>query len=449
MKKINKILGMSKTDFDQLILEKEIILRPAKLIPTTKPGDEMTLTSIFLSSIKLINEFKILLMKPINIRTNGKLYVYTEVDFNQVSNGERIDGLLIIVRSGIIQEAVLFEMKNKSDELNKNQLLTYLNIAKEVGINNFITVSNQFVVIPTQYPIDIKTPKGVNLYHFSWSYILTIAHILLFENKTNIEDIDQVEIMKEVVAYYEHKISGVYGFSQMKPGWKVVVEKIISGTHLNSNDQNVIETVESWLQEEKDLALILSRSLGLFVKSGETKFKSNYQARIDYEKKMLLKEKSLSSRLVIADAVSNLNVTAYLDKRSIEMSVNLKAPENKMNKGKIGWLKRQIEYSQKRNEAEFNKIKGDLRIGIFVKYYNAPIKIIIEKLDDICDELKTKEIKHFEIYYIKDLGKKFSSRRIFVEIIEDMLINYYSVIVQNLKRWNKPSPKIIETKIVV
>ena len=208
------------------------------------------------------------------------------------------------------------------------------------------------------------------------------------------------------------------------------------------------ETVESWLQEEKDLALILSRNLGIFVKSGETKFKNNYQARIDYEKKSLLKEKFLSSKLIIADAVSNLSVTAYLDKRSIEMSVSLNAPENKLNKGKIGWIKKQLEYSQKRNENKYNSIIEDIRIAIFVKYSNVPIKVKIEKLDDVFDELRKKEIKHFEICYIKDIGKKFSSRKKFVEIIEKMLIEYYSGIVQNLKKWNKPAPKITEKKII-
>jgi len=254
--------------------------------------------------------------------------------------------------------------------------------------------------------------------------------------------------MKEVVAYYEHNISGIYGFSQMKSGWKEVVERIISGTQLKSNSQDIIETVVSWLQEEKDLALILSRGLGLFVKSGETKFKSNYQARIEHDMKTLLKEKSFTSKLVIADAVSNLKITACLDKRSIEMTVYLNAPEDKKNRGKLSWIKRQLDYSQKRNEEEFNKIKDDIRIGIFVKYYHAPIKIKIDSIDDIDDELKNKEIKHFEISYLKDLGKKFSSRRKFVEIIEEMLIDYYSGIVQNLKKWNKPAPKISEKRII-
>jgi len=448
MKKIYTIVGMKKADFDNHVTDKEILLRPARLIPTTKPGDEMTLTSIFLSSLKLIKEFKMLLLKPLSINRSGRIFVYTEIDFKQVSNGERLDGLLIIVRGGTIKEAVLFEMKNKNDVLNKDQLSNYMNLAKLVGINNFVTISNQFVVTPTQYPIQIKRPKGINLYHFSWSYILTIAHVLLFDNNLNIEDVDQVEIMKEIVAYYENKVSGIYGFAQMKSGWKEIVENIISGKQLKLNDPNINEAVESWLQEEKDMALILSRNLGLFVKSGDTKFKNNFQARIDHDKKMLIKKKSFTSKLIIADAVSNLNVTAYLDKRSIEMSVNLHAPESKQNRGKIGWLRKQLEYSRKRNEEDYNKLKDNIHIAILIKYSNNPIKIKIAELEDIGDDLKGKEIKDFVICYNIDIGKKFSSRRKFVEIIEQMLIDYYKGLVQNLKKWNKPAPKITEQKLV-
>ena len=130
------------------------------------------------------------------------------------------------------------------------------------------------------------------------------------------------------------------------------------------------------------------------------------------------------------------------------MSVYLNAPENKFNKGKIGWLKKQLEYSQKRNENDYNKIIEDIRIAIFVKYSNAPIKVKIERLDDVFNELRNKEIKHFEICYVKDIGKKFSSRKKFVEIIEQMLIDYYTAIVQNLKKWNKPAPKITENELL-
>ena len=60
MKKLKKLIGLKKTDFDLYmkkhddILPIQIHVRPARLIPMLKIGDEMALTSIFLSSLKLV-----------------------------------------------------------------------------------------------------------------------------------------------------------------------------------------------------------------------------------------------------------------------------------------------------------------------------------------------------------------------------------------------------------
>ena len=37
----------------------------------------------------------------------------------------------------------------------------------------------------------IKLPKYVEMYHFSWTYLLTIAHLLIKKNDNNIYDEDQ------------------------------------------------------------------------------------------------------------------------------------------------------------------------------------------------------------------------------------------------------------------
>lgn len=53
--KFNKIIGLKKTDFDTLLKQPEspIQVRPARLIPVIKTGDEMALTSIFFIHIKV------------------------------------------------------------------------------------------------------------------------------------------------------------------------------------------------------------------------------------------------------------------------------------------------------------------------------------------------------------------------------------------------------------
>ncbi|MDZ7838937.1 MAG: hypothetical protein U5N58_13925 [Actinomycetota bacterium] len=71
-------------------------------------------------------------------------------------------------------------------------------------------------------------------------------------------------------------------------------------------------------------------------------------------------------------------------------------------------------------------------------------RVNIEGLSDIYNEIKNREIKEFKVIQLKDIGKKFSSTRKFVEIIEEMLLDYYSGVVQFLTKWEEPAPKIVE-----
>lgn len=443
---LQKIVGMKKSDFDQLINEKkDIFLRPARLIPVYKPGDEMALTSIFLRSLCLVKEFKDLFFSEIKMSKSGKLFTYTEIVFTQFKD-IRIDGLLLEVKSDIIKDAVIFEMKNKSNEIEKTQIEKYLQLAKDLHIPKLVTISNQFVSKPTQFPVPVKAPKNMSLYHFSWSYLLTIAHILLFENETNITDPDQIEIMKEVVAYLENSISGVCGFTKMKPGWKDVVEKINSGSRLKCSDNSVLDTVISWQQEERDMALILSRKLGLFVNTGSLKYKDNLQLRIDDDIKSLINNRQLVSNLKISGAVSDIQIKALFEKRTIEMSVRVNVPLDKTIRGQIGWLKRQIDKCHNKNEEKFNELSPDIMIDINIKHAKGFYRIPLKSLETIYIELKDRELKEFGIVLIRDFGKGFSSSMKFVEIIEMMLLDYYKIIVQYLSNWEKPAPKISETE---
>ena len=69
MKKLKKLIGLPFSDFENMIKpqdkneDPQIHVRTAALIPTSKVGDEMALTSIFLSSIRLIKEFRDAVLK--------------------------------------------------------------------------------------------------------------------------------------------------------------------------------------------------------------------------------------------------------------------------------------------------------------------------------------------------------------------------------------------------
>ncbi len=113
MKNFTKLIGLSKSDFDNYIkpndskFEPQIYVRPARLIPALKTGDEMALASIFLSSLRLVKEFRDLLFKEFKFSKNGKLYYYTEVSFPKLFK-ERIDAMIMNVVSGKINRCCVF-----------------------------------------------------------------------------------------------------------------------------------------------------------------------------------------------------------------------------------------------------------------------------------------------------------------------------------------------------
>jgi len=440
-KKISSLIGMPINDFLNIIDEKkQLSVRSARLIPIYKLGDEMALTSIFLSALRLVKEFRKEVLSEVNLSMAGTVYVFTEVCFRELKK-DQPDGLIIVVSGGKIKDAALLEVKNKNAQLKEDQIQSYLEIAKQYKIKKFITISNQFVSTPTQSPLQIKPPKSISLYHLSWSYILTKAHILLFEKQANIADEDQVEIMREVAMYLEHDKSGVTGFTVMKRGWKVVTDKIRSGSALNKDEGEVIDTVSGWLQEERDMALRLSRELGLLVKSGINKYKHDLQGRIDYEIKNLLDKKALSSTLQVRGAASDIAVSVYFDRRLIQMEVSLNPPEDKTNRGKIGWIRNQINTAQKKSADKFKNIAEELALYVYVKRQREPVKIQLDELDNAWEKFKDKEIKRFGIRQEKSLGRRFEAVQKIVGEIEDMLLDYYSGIVMHLKAWVAPAPK--------
>jgi hypothetical protein len=252
--------------------------------------------------------------------------------------------------------------------------------------------------------------------------------------------------MNEVVKYLEFAKSGVCGFTQMKKGWADLVMRINSGASLNADDPDVCDTVTSWQQEERDIALILSRSLGVLVNSGRKRYSSNLAGRLDEDKSDLIKNHQLTSTLRIKGAVSDLTIHAFFQKRTVEMHVSLQAPQDKKLRGQLGWMRRQLLTCQKKSSKEksdtFAKIQQELFLEVCAKHSRQPERVQIDGFDSLYDRITGKDIKEFSVIQVKDFGKRFASRVKFVEEIERMALNFYSAIVQHLVKWEPVAPKM-------
>ena len=439
-KKAIRLIGMELTNFNELVSEKQILVRPARLIPSTiKAGDEIALTSIFLSSLKLVKEFREDIFSDLKLRKSGSHLFYTEVEFPEFSN-DRPDGLILSIVSGEIKDAVLIEVKNKTNSIDDSQIEKYIELAKHLGITKILTISNQFVQDPSQTPVKSRIPKGIDLFHYSWSALLTIAHVLLFKNDHNIKDDDQVSLMKEIVTFFEAKESGICGFTSMKPGWKEVVKQftVTSAPVPKKDDPNITDVIDSWQQEEKDMALILSRQLGVLVKIAS---KQDSKSRFDNIFNQLKSKKYLSTKLRVERIVSNIEIISHFDRRTIVMTVNMLAPD-KTIRGQISWLIKQMEMCKNKNPDTFQKIEERIHIEPKLKFRNEYQLTRLNDLEQMAGDLKSKEITSFAISYIKHLGAKFEAPKKFVEIIEEMLIDFYSGVIQYLTNPPQKTPQI-------
>jgi hypothetical protein len=435
-KKLRKLIGLKKEEFESFRTSGQIILQNAKLIPTLKTGDEMALTSIFLSTIKLVKEYRDSLFRELKINRGGKPYFYTEISFPELAKS-RFDGLIIVVKRGEIVDAAFFEMKNKNNGINKEQIESYLDLSKKLAVSKIITVSNEFVADSSHSPVKVKLPKSVSLFHFSWTYLFTKGQLLVFDNDENIEDESQMEIMREALAYFENPISGVSGYTQMKPGWKELADHIRAQNQLKIADQYIEDAVLSWYEEEKDMALLLSRKLGTLVKSspkGKDSLKSDVRR--------IVKENYISGHLSIKNSVSDIKIIAEFERRIVSMFIKVIPPLDKGSIARLTWIEKQLDKCRKKEENIFKKIEDEIWIEANIKFAQTNIKVKLSDLGTLLELTKGKEIQAFHIMYLRGFGASFASNKKFIELIEKMMLEYYAGFVQHMSNWSKPAPRL-------
>lgn len=415
----------------------------ARLIPVVADTSrEQRSTSILLGGLRSIVEFREVLLKSIGLRIGSRTTVeaWTEVSFIDDENkkqNDRPDGLLI-VNTGRSTWRALIEAKIGNAYLDDEQINRYVQQARQHKIDAVITISNQFTALPTHHPVKLSksATRGVELYHWSWMYIVTQAMLLL--EKDNVQDKDQTFILREILRYFEHDSAGVSTFKQMNREWKDVVNKIQSGAPLVRSSQEVQNTVGSWHQEQRDVCLLMSRQVGeeVALKLSRT-HRTDPLRRLKDDTEQLLKDKTLTFTLSIPNTASDLDVIADLTKRTISCSMKIAAPsDRKSTRARVNWLIRQL------GKSEPN--------GIIIKA-TMPGRAQ-ETQAFLTDVLKTPSLLEstnpnvvvtgFEIFYLVDLAGRFSGNKIFIEQLETAVPHFYEQIGQHLKAWVPPPPKI-------
>lgn len=417
----------------------------ARLIPVVSDGSkEGRATSILLSTLSAVNEFAQSLLGPLGVRigTRTRIDVYTEIVFADKEGNSKIrpDGL-IIIDTGRGQWKAIVEAKIGNADLDPEQVKEYIALAKKYNIDALITLSNQYSAIPSHHPIALKKAdtKGVEVYHWSWMFILTEAILLL--KSLSVGDADQRFILSEMVRYFDHDKVGVSkSFDQMNAEWKDVTLKVKNGSSLSKTSEEVENTVGSWHEKSRDLCLIMSRELAVPVSLRlSRKHKDSSVDRVKDDSDLLVTNKTLVCELDIPDAASTLTITADLTRRTVSCVMYLQSPKDKQRaSAKLNWLLRQLKDVPNPDDIFIRVIthgrSNNPQSSLAAVRNNANAVLLSEGVEI--------QPVSFEVMLNHDLAGKFSGRATFIEDLESTVKRFYATVGQNLKAWVADAPRI-------
>lgn len=418
----------------------------ARLFPilaeTSKEGRTL---SIFLATLAAVREFRANLLGSIGQRIGPatKARTYSEVTF-KCARGERDlgrpDGLIVLDTYGRRWTA-LVEAKVGKASISSEQLERYLELAKKNRIDAVITISNQFSAVPQHHPVRLNPAKykGVQLFHFSWMHILTEADLLTVNR--NVDDDDQAYMLSEFRRFISHESAGVQGFAQMPAAWPEVVGKVQAGGTLQRTAE-VGEVAEAWMEESRDLCLILSRQLKRLVCQKLSRAAiADQQVRFTDDVNGLCNGHALETALIVPDTAGPIQVKADLQRRSVLVSMSLRAPEDRVSsKARLGWLLRQIPA----------QTDGNVHIRCHWPGTSPSTQFRLAELRESPDRVEEGKGKMkllgFDVVWVADLGRRFEQRKTFIDELEKAVPAFYDAIGQHLRAWQPQAPRISEER---
>ena len=414
----------------------------ARLIPVVADSKrEERATSVLLATFMIIPDYAeaVLSEAGAKIGKYSDIKCYTEIVFSDKEiNQCRPDGLIVISR-GQKSWSALVESKIGNQELTKDQLECYLDVAKAVGADALITISNQFATLPTHHPVSVSKvkTKSVELYHFSWMSLLSKA-IVMSDNRS-VADREQAIVLKELVRYLDHESSGISPISSMGGSWKNICESIHQNAPIQKGAKEVVDVVEIWHQLLRYLAITLSMATGskvdVILKKVHLK---EPEVRLKDDVNTLIEKNILMGELVVPNAAAPILIVVDIAKRNITIAMKLAAPSDRARPtAPINWLTRQLRNKEVKSDL-FVRAMWPGRVqdtqGRFEFVKDDPSIIVPDGMKGLPREL--------ELFSVYDLGSKFKGSKIFVDLLSDIVPRFYKEVGENLTKWIPDAPKV-------
>lgn len=411
----------------------------ARLIPAIgirgQEEQEKRATSSLLAVMRAVPEFGKSLVAELGA-PRGRISTFSEVRLKNAEGKVSIPDGAIVVAWGKNTWRALLEVKTGTAALREEQVGRYVELARTHGFNAVVTISNDITPSSRESPVKLDRRKlsKVNLRHLSWWRVITEA--VVQHRHRGVSDPDQAFILGELLAYLDDERSGAGGFADMGEQWVRVREAARDQTLRADADARAV--AERWEQFIDYLCLSFSQELGRSVEPVRPRKQAREESLAG-----LVRGLAESGRLVaefrVPDAVAPVSIEADLRNRRVTTRVRLPAPQEGRARGRIGWMLRQLK-----------EAPADLRIEVsFVRSSETTACLLPTAIADpkvlLCPSDTAREPRAFDLVLARPMGKKRGrGEGSFVSDTRQHGIVFYRELVQDLKAWRPPAPKLPE-----
>lgn len=364
----------------------------------------------------------------------GNVESFLEVGFPLGEQRVIPDGVLRIARGDRMWTA-LVEVKTGDAMLNREQLESYLRVAKRRKYDVVLTISNEVSTDPGLHPVAVSAQltAAVALIHLSWSEIMHEIRMLLAHHPFS--EPMPLWILAELLRYLEHPRSGTMAFHDMGAMWVPAREAVAAGT-LRSGDRKTESVVLGWHRLVRQLALGLTARLGVPVKQVlPRRLLSDPDLRNKETALRLADTGVLTATFKVPGAAGPITVSADLRTTRIRTSIDVIAPQEGPFPRRVSWLTRQL-----RDASDALLIEA---------HFDPRPDTTCERLMDIRDHPgslipgREWEPSAFTVSKVQPMGTKRSGAKgSFVSSVTLALDSFYAEVVENLRPWTPPAPQL-------
>ncbi|MEO7260604.1 MAG: TerD family protein [Jatrophihabitantaceae bacterium] len=423
-------------DWDRTIpAEGEMDGHQARLFPVAGIGvgeeQERRATSSLLAVMSLVRDFGRALTMPYGAPA-GLIETFVEVPFGHDDKAFRPDGVIRVTRGHKVWTA-LVEVKTSTNELQLQQIDTYVDIARAKGFDAVLTISNQVTGAVDEHPVSIERRKlrKVALRHLSWDEIRT--HAILAAQHRGVADPSQRYVLTEFIRYMQHSRSGLQGFANMGPQWVKVREDVKART-LRSTDRHAAEVTALFDQLIRFIGLHLTALLGVVVQPVTPRNAGDTASRCQ----QLADSGLLFGTLKVPGAAGPIVITADLRAERVSCSITVDAPREGRPTTRVNWLLRQLSEARDAIRVEAILAGGAGRsTAQLLGSAKAP-----RNLDGLIPK-DGRDIRAFRISLDLPMGgKRATGQGSLIGSVLEVVNCFYAEVVQNLSPWSSRPPRM-------